>query len=413
MAKALISITGLGILNALGIGKSAFWGELVRGNSAIAPIRGFDTSKYGCNLGAEIDNFNPKDFMEPRFYRRLSRQSRLAVAASIEAIKDSGLHITDQNRHRIGVVFGTAFGSTEQTDTFFVSLLDHGPQAAEPILFPDTVPNAPASHVAMYHGLQGPNSTFCQNHLSGECALAYGIELLEQDQADVVLVGGVDELSSILFHSLDSVGALKSIQQEETLQPSQFLTGRGFIAGEGATCMVLERVESAERTEKKSYGTVLSQTLTSGVVAQAHYEPDGRAMAQGMGRAFKEAKITPEEVDIIGLAANGVDELENAECKALEEVFGHRWHPIPRLPIRYFVGEFGSAGLLSVAVLLLSLAEGTIPPAVRGPSLTGPSGSAQRFASATEKTLVAGMALGSTFGGGSSCTILAKEQGKL
>ena len=410
MAKVPISITGLGMLNGLGIGKSTFWHELVRGNSGIAPIRRFDTSKYACNLGAEIDNFDAKDFMKPRFYRRLSRQSRLAVAASIEAIKDSGLKITDQNCQRIGVVFGTAFGSTEQTDGFFVSLLKHGPQAAEPILFPDTVPNAPASHVAMYHGLKGPNSTFCQNHLSGECALAYGIALLEQDQADVVLVGGVDELSSILFHSLASVGALKPIKQRETLRPSEFPAGRGFIAGEGATCLVLERMDFAKRRERRSYGTVLSLTLTSGVVTQAHYETDGRSMAQGMGIALKEAKIKVEELGIIGLAANGVDELENAELAALEKVFGHQWHSIPRLPLRYFVGEFGGAGLLSLATILLSLAEGTIPPAAQGASLTGLFGKAQRFASATEKTLVAGMAVGSTFGGGSACTIVARQQ---
>ncbi|MCG6981164.1 MAG: hypothetical protein LJE88_07120 [Deltaproteobacteria bacterium] len=409
MRRVPISITGVGILNGLGIGRAAFWRELIRGNSGIAPIRGFDTGKYVCNLGAEIDNFNARDFMEPRFYRRLSRQSRLAVAASIEAIKDSGLIITDQNRHRIGVVFGTAFGSTEQTDGFFVSLLNHGPQAAEPILFPDTVPNAPASHIAMYHGLKGPNSTFCQNHLSGECALAYGIALLEQDQADVVLVGGVDELSSILFHSLASVRALKPIQQRETLQPSFFPTGKGFIAGEGATCLVLEREGFIERTEKKSYGTVLSLALTSGVVAQAHYEPAGRSMARGMTTALQEGNIKMEEVGIFGLAANGVDELENAELQALEQVFGNKWHSIPRLPVRYFVGEFGGAGLLSVATILLSLAEGTIPPAVQGPSLTGPFGEVQRFACAIEKTLVAGMAVGSTFGGGSSCTIVARQ----
>ena len=412
MAKIPISITGLGILNALGIGKPAFWRELIRGNSAIAPIRRFDTGKYACNLGAEIDNFNAKDFMEPHFYRRLSRQSRLAVAASIEAVKDSGLKITDQNRHRMGVVFGTAFGSTEQTDRFFVSLLSHGPEAAEPILFPDTVPNAPASHVAMYHGLKGPNSTFCQNHLSGECALAYGISLLEKDQADVVLVGGVDELSSILFHSLASVRALKPIRQRDTLQPSQFPTGRGFIAGEGATCLVLERADPAKRAEKRSYGRVLSLTITSGVVAQAHYGPDGRSMAQGVGTALNEARIKIDQIDLVGLAANGVGELENAELGALEEVFGHRWRKIPRLPLRYFVGEFGSAGLLSVATILLSLAEGTIPPAVQGSSLTGPFGEAQRFASATEKNLVAAMAIGSTFGGGSACTVVGKEEGK-
>ncbi len=409
MARIPVSITGLGMLNALGIGKSNYWDQLLSGVSSIEPIQSFDTSKYASNLGAEIQNFNAKDFMEARFYRRLCRQSRLAVAASIEALQDSGLKITDQNRHRIGVIFGTAFGSTEQTDAFFVSLLDHGPQAAEPILFPDTVPNAPASHVAIYHELQGPNSTFCQNHLSGECALAYGLSLLEQDQADVVLVGGVDELSGILFHSFDSVYALKPIHQDETLQPKQFPTGKGFILGEGATCMVLEQADLATKRQKKSYGTILSLTLTSGVVAQAHYETGGKGIAEGIRAALEEATVKAEELDIIGLAANGIDELEHGEAKALDEVFGQGWYQIPRIPLRYFVGEFGSAGLLTSATILLSLNKETIPPAVQGPDLTGPFGEAQRFAPAREKSLVAGMAIGSTFGGGSACTILAKE----
>lgn len=412
MARIPVSITGLGMLNALGIGKSNYWDQLLSGVSSIEPIQSFDTSKYASNLGAEIQNFNAKDFMEARFYRRLCRQSRLAVAASIEALQDSGLKITDQNRHRIGVIFGTAFGSTEQTDAFFVSLLDHGPQAAEPILFPDTVPNAPASHVAIYHQLQGPNSTFCQNHLSGECALAYGLSLLEQDQADVVLVGGVDELSGILFHSFDSVYALKPIHQDETLQPKQFPTGKGFILGEGATCMVLEQADLATKRQKKSYGTILSLTLTSGVVAQAHYETGGKGIAEGIRAALEEATVKAEELDIIGLAANGIDELEHGEAKALDEVFGQGWYQIPRIPLRYFVGEFGSAGLLTSATILLSLNKETIPPAVQGPDLTGPFGEAQRFAPAREKSLVAGMAIGSTFGGGSACTILAKEKSR-
>ena len=412
MAKVAVNITGIGMLNALGIGRSTYWHQLLKATPGIAPIQGFDTDKYASNLGAEIQGFKAKDFMSPRFYRRLSRLSRLAVAASIEAIEDSGLEISDQNRHRIGVVFGTAFGSTNQTDAFFVSLLDHGPQAAEPILFPDTVPNAPTSHVAMYHRLHGPNSTFCQNHLSGECALAYGLSLLEQDQADVVVVGGVDELSSILFHSLDSVRALKHIHRQKPLQTSHFPTGKGFIPGEGATCIVLERTDVPTRQPRNTYGTVLSLQLTSGVSNQGHYEVDGKAMAEGLRAALKEAKIDTREIGIIGLAANGVDELERGEALALEEVFGPQWHQIPRIPLRYFVGEFGSGGLLTAATLLLSLAEGTVPPTVQGPELTGLAGKSQRFAPVKKKPLVAGMAIGSTFGGGSACIVFGRQQGK-
>ena len=412
MAKVAVKVTGIGMLNALGIGRSTYWHQLLQATPGLAPIQGFDTDKYASNLGAEIQDFKAKDFMSSRFYRRLSRLSRLAVAASIEAIEDSGLEISDQNRQRIGVVFGTAFGSTSQTDAFFVSLLDYGPQAAEPILFPDTVPNAPTSHVAMYHRLHGPNSTFCQNHLSGECALAYGLSLLEQDRADAVVVGGVDELSSILFHSLDSVRALKPIHRQRPLQISQFPTGKGFIPGEGATCIVLERADVPARQPRNTYGTVLSLQLTSGVSNQGHYEVDGRSMAEGLQAALKEAKIEAKEIGIIGLAANGVDELEGGEAQALEEVFGSQWQQIPRIPLRYFVGEFGCGGLLTAATNRLSLAEGTIPPTVQGPELTGLAGKSQRFAPMKKETLVAGMASGSTFGGGSAFLVFGRQQGK-
>ena len=412
MAKVPINITGIGMLNALGIGRSAFWSQLLEATPGIAPIKSFDTIEYAGNLGAEIQNFNAKDFMAPRFYRRLSRLSRLAVAASIEAIEDSGLDISDENRYRIGVVFGTAFGSTQQTDAFFVSLLDHGPRAAEPILFPDTVPNAPASHVAMYHRLQGPNCTFCQNHLSGECALAYGLSLLEQDQLDVVVVGGVDELSSILFHSLHSIRGLKPIRQRGPLQPNQFPKGKGFIPGEGATCMVLERADLPTRQPKNIYGTVLSLRLSSEAVAQAHYDADGRAMAESMRAALEEAEIPVKDIGIIGLAANGIDELENGEALALEKVFGANWHQIPRIPLRYFVGEFGSAGLLTAATILVSLAEGTLPPTVQSPGLTELARDPLKFAPSKKEDLVAGMAIGSTFGGGSGCIVFGRQQGK-
>ncbi|NVM21667.1 MAG: hypothetical protein HWN68_07800 [Desulfobacterales bacterium] len=409
MATISLKITGLGILNALGVGRSNYWQQLLNSAAGIAPIEGFDTAVYSGNLGAEIRNFDARAFMPPRFYRRLSRQSRLAVAASIEAIKDSGLEISEDNRQRIGTVFGTAFGSTEQTNAFYVSLLDEGPQAAEPFLFPDTVPNAPASHVAMYHRLQGPNSTFCQNHLSGECALAYALSLLEQERADAVVVGGVDELSSIMFHSLDAVRALKPLRREEPLRPDRFLSGKGFIPGEGATCMVLERADPASKRQKDSYGTPLSLQLAGAAAPLGHYEANGKALAEAMRTALEEADLQAGDIDIIALGANGVAEFENAEAKALAHVFGSKYRQIPRIAPRYFVGEFGSAGLLAAATILLSLREGMIPPSIRGHDLTGIQGDSHRFAPPEKETMVTGMAIGSTFGGGSACLILAGD----
>jgi 3-oxoacyl-[acyl-carrier-protein] synthase II len=412
VANARLIITGLGLLNALGLEKALFWQQLLKGRHGMGPVEGFAGRPDKNFLGAAIRGFNARAWMPGPFYRRLSRLSRLAVAASVEAAADGGLEATKENRQRLGAVFGTAFGSTEQTDAFFVSLLDHGPQGAEPILFPDTVPNAPASHVAIFHGLQGPNSTICQNHVSGECALAFARSLLELEQADALLVGGADELSPILLHSLDALGALRPFAREETFDPRDLAPGRGFLAGEAATCLVLEREATVGGQQKSVYGALLAAVITGDSVRQGHYAADAGAMTDALRMALEEAALQPGAIDIIGLAANGVAELEEAEAGALERVFGPGWQRLPRLPLRYFTGEFGAAGLLSIATILLALRNGVVPPAVYGPRLTGMPGAPRRFAPARKARLHYGLVLGATFGGASSCSIVGAPEAR-
>ncbi len=403
-----LTITGIGMLNGLDLGKAAYWRQLLSGAGGIEPIAGFDVTPDAGNLGAEIKGFNPKDTMPSQFYRRLSRLSRLAVAASCEALADSGMRVTDDNRDRIGAIFGSAFGSTQQTDAFFLSLLEHGPQAAEPILFPDTVPNAPASHVAIFHRLQGPNSTFCQNHLSGESALAFAASLLQGSQAEALLVGGVDELSGILWHSLNALRAIKPLRQAEPLAPWQVACGRGFIPGEAATCLVVEPREKAGERHVVPYGTLVALELGGAQTGQGHYPADDTALADTLLAALEYARLVPGDIDIIGLAANGVGELESVEAGALRKVFGAGWQRIPRIPLRYAVGEFGAAGLLTVATVLMALRESVIPPAITGPHLTGKPGDPQRFSPARRARLRYGMIIGCTFGGGNSCVVVGR-----
>jgi 3-oxoacyl-[acyl-carrier-protein] synthase II len=344
--------------------------------------------------------------MPPRFYRRLSRLSRLSVAASIEAVLDGALSIQDRNRHRIGCVFGTAFGSTDQTDAFYVSLLDHGPDGAEPFLFPDTVPNALASHVALFHQLQGPNSTICQNHLSGEGALAYAASLLESGHAEALVVGGADELSPILIHSLSALRALKELDPSD--EPFRTLwnpSARGYLPGEGATCLVVEHSETTHGRHEDPYGTLDAVVLAGSRASQTHYEADGEALATAVAAALDEAEVKPEAIDLIGSTVNGIAELTSLETRVLERVFGPRWIEIPRFPSRCFTGEFGSAGLLAAATLLLALREGILPPHGLGPDSHRSSGSRPALAAPRKARLRHAMVVGATFGGGAGCLV--------
>ena len=174
----------------------------------IAGNRNFDTEGMQSNIAGLVVGFDAGAFMPSRLYRRMSRISKMTVAASIEAVEDSGLDLEDLDRERVAVIVGTAYGGSSHVEAFFVSLLQDGPRGAQPFLFPETVPNAPASHVAMYHSITGPNSTFCQNAISGETAIQYACNLLNQKIVDIALVAGAEELSAILYQCYHAVGTL-------------------------------------------------------------------------------------------------------------------------------------------------------------------------------------------------------------
>lgn len=357
-----IVITGMGIISACGIGKEAFWKNCLEGRSGIAPLQSFDTRAYRSRLGAEARDFNPKEFMPSLKYRRMSRVSRLAVAASIEAVKDAALEISPASARSIGVVLGTGYGSTAQTDEFFVGLLKEGPEGANPGLFPDTVPNAPASQVSIYHGLQGPNSTFSHNEVSGEQAMAYAFRLLREDRAQVVLAGSVDEMSFVLFHSFAALRALSPRDKnEEGMRPFD-RKRNGRVLGEGAGILVMEKESRARARGARIYGSLASCASTGSPAGISHYESGGEQMARAMEETLRRAGISPGEVDYVSAAANSTRELDRGEAGAVRKVFGRGSRSPALSSLKGHTGDFCGLGVLRAAAVLLSMGDGKIPP---------------------------------------------------
>jgi 3-oxoacyl-[acyl-carrier-protein] synthase II len=402
-----IVISGIGIISACGVGKEAFWKNCLEGRAGIAPVRSFDTSAYSSHLGAEARDFNPKEFMSPLKYRRMSRVSRLAVAASIEAVKDAALNITSQSAPFIGVILGTGYGSTGQTDEFFVGLLREGPEWANPGLFPDTVPNAPASQVSIYHGIQGPNSTLSHNEVSGEQAMAYAFRLLRENRAEVVLTGGVDELSPVLFHSYAALQALSPRGAgEEGMRPFD-RSRNGRVLGEGAGLLVMEKKSRARGRGAKVYGSVVGWASTGGPVGISRYEAGADQMARAMAGALRAGGVSSSQVDCVSAAANSTPELDRAEALAIQKLFGME----PRSPavsaLKGLTGDFCSSGALRAAALLLSMQEGRILPTI---GLTDPEFDLNHVLDRPRPGII-GYALlnGFSFGGSNVCLLFKKE----
>ncbi len=355
-------ITGIGVISSCGVGREAFWQGCLGGRTGIAPIQSFDTAPYRSRLGAEVRGFNPKDFMPSLKYRRMSRISRLAVAASIEAVKDAGLEISSERAPGIGVIMGTAYGSTAQTDDFFVQMLKEGPELANPALFPDTVPNAAAGQISIYHGLKGPNVTFSHNEASGEHALSCAHRFLHEGRAEVILAGSADEFSAVLFHSLASLRALSPTNgRAEGMRPFD-RKRNGRVLGEGAAVLVLETREKAEGRRAKIYGALVACASTGAAVDVDHYETGAEQMSRAITAVLRNGSVSPGQIDYISCAANSTIELDRAEALAIRRSLGGAAASIPISSLHGHIGAFCGSGGLRAAALLLAMRDGQIPP---------------------------------------------------
>ncbi len=402
-----IVITGMGVISPLGVGREDFWAGCREARSGIKKIKAFDTASFGCRIGGCIDDFDPRDFMSPRAYRRMSRISRMAVAASLEALKDSGLDLNAADRDRVAVILGTSYGSSSHVEDFYVSLLKEGPRGAQPFLFPETVPNAPASHIAMFHGITGPNTTFCQNEISAESAMLYARDLLAHDLADVVFAGGAEELSRMLFSCYDAVGALcRTRGREEGSIPAE--PGKGLVLGEGAGVLVMERDDHARARDAKIYGCLSSGVMTGGTAELGHYEREGTQMARAVTEAMKQSGMGPGDIDQIHVSANFSGELDRMEHDRLEALFGDRKEPLEVTPLKYLVGDFGGAGALRAAAILLGLSRRQALPTVTIKTLKGTNGPVVWNTASSGKTGTALMT-SSTFGGASASFVFTRR----
>jgi 3-oxoacyl-(acyl-carrier-protein) synthase len=401
-----VVFTGIGVVSPIGVGCKPFWESCRNARSGIRKITSFDPAPFRSNVAAEVRDFLPSEFMPPAIYRRMSRISRMAVAASVEALRDSGIAMSETNRDRMAVIMGTAYGSSSHIDEFYLSLLKEGPRGAQPLLFPETVPNAAASHVAMVHKIRGPNSTFCQNELSAENAVLYARNLLAQGAVDAVLVGGAEELSAALYRCYDALGVLNRVEVDDGDVPVP-IAGGGMILGEGAAFLVMERRESALARGARIYGLLASGIAAGGPAHMGSYEPEGVEMGEAVRSALRAAHLEPADVDQITISAN-FTELDRFECDQIRTVFSSRPGGQEASPLKYLLGELGAAGSLRAAAVLLSLVHGIPLPTVRLEMIAG--GRPVEWQIHGPREVRNALMTTSTFGGGSCSLVFVRAQ---
>lgn len=404
-----VVVTGLGVISAVGIGKEAFLKSLREGKSGIKEITRFDTSNYKSHLGGEVTDFNPKDYINPMKIRRMDRDSQIAVASAVLVLRDANLKITPENSSGCGVILGSGFTGLETTEAFHRGLIEHGPSGVNPMLFPNTVPNAPAGHISIELGITGPNSTITQKGATGEGAIGYAYSLLQHDKAKVILTGGVDELSWILFHAYSQLGILSPLENESHPEGCRPFDRKrnGMVLGEGGGILVLETLEHAQKRGAKIYAEVIGYGMSSSNPGISDYDSDPEGMARSMELALEDAKISKEKIGYISAAANSTPILDESETRAIERVFGK---DIPVSSLSSSVGYFNASGGLKAISACLAMENGFIPPTINYEEKDPSCDLDYVLNKAQEKKIEAVLINGFTDGGSNASLILSKFQ---
>lgn len=355
-----LAITGLGLVSPLGVGEAAVFVALLAGRSGFVPAPAVEAGGTA-GWAARIPQFDASPWIAPMRARRLDRGSLFAVAAARQAIQAAGLDGSPELTHQLAVVLGTSSAGSGPVTVFLEALFRQSPEAAPPVEFPNTVMNAPASHVSIELGLKGPNITLSHGEAVSCQALLLGGLMLHDERASRLLIGAVDEWNAYYQAGYQQMGALRSSPQG----------AGGTLLGEGATAMLLEAPEVAEARGQEILARVLGVAVGSTPGPAYRWVASASGLERVVRQALTDAGLEPGQIGSVWLGANGVAAMEEAEAAALETIFPGRG--LPATGLKGALGERAVSGATTIAMAALSRSRGVLPPFAGGGLITWPS----------------------------------------
>ena len=355
-----IVVTGIGVVTPIGIGRAAFWDNLVAGRSGVGPIQSFDSTQYDVHIGAEVTAFAPSALSSDSA-GHLSRSSQLAVAAARLAMADAGLPPADASREDlVGVAMGTTMGESRLLETIDEQLVGGGLTSVSADLVTRYPCQSIAVHVAADIDATGPVIMLPTACAAGNYAIGYAFDVLRRRRATVMLAGGADAFSRIAVAGFARLAATAP----EICQP--FDRGRkGMVVGEGAAVLVLEPLSRAQARSAPVYAEVLGYGLGCDAFHMTGSHPEGLGTVTAMQSAFRQASINAGDVDYVSAHGTGTPTNDRVETIAIKQVFGERAYDVPVSSIKSMIGHaMGAASAIEAAVCALTVAYGVIPPTI-------------------------------------------------
>jgi 3-oxoacyl-[acyl-carrier-protein] synthase II len=366
-SRKRVVITGLGCISPVGNDVPTMWHSLLQGRSGVGPITLYDCRDFKCRIAAEVKGFDGSSLFGSREARRMDRYTQFALAATLEALRDSKLKIDESNRDRIGVVIGSGIGGIwtmfEQMQVF----LERGPSRVSPFLVPMMLPDTAAGMVAIHLGVRGPNMAVVTACATGTNAIGEAGEIIRRGQAEVVFAGGSEAaIVPIAMAGLGVMTALSTRNDEPQRASRPFDLHRdGFVMGEGAATLVLESLEHAQARGARILAELSGYGSTNDAYHISAPAENGAGAALCMRMALQNAGLTVNDIDYINAHGTGTPLNDKSETAAIKTVFGEAAYHIPVSSTKSMTGHLlGAAGALEAIIATLVIQHNILPPTI-------------------------------------------------
>ncbi|MBM6385301.1 MAG: beta-ketoacyl-ACP synthase II [Paenibacillus sp.] len=367
MERERVVITGMGIVSPLGNDVDTFWNGLVKGQSGVSLIESFDTTSYKTKMAGVVRDFDGEGRFGRKEARRMDRFCQFAVAAADDALVHSGLDMEKVDRERVGVYIGSGIGGIQTLMEQGKLLSERGPGRVSPTLVPMMISNMAAAMVSMKFGCWGPTLSPVTACSIGNTAIGEAFRLIRDGGADVIIAGGTEAaITEVSLASFGNATALSTRNEAYETASRPFDAGRdGFVMAEGAGIVVVESLSHALARNANILAEIVGYGASSDAYHMVATHPEGRGAFLAMRAALADAKLQPDDVDVINAHATSTEAGDLSETRAIKQLFGEAAYHIPVTANKSMTGHMlGAAGGVEAISLIQTLQHGLIPPTI-------------------------------------------------
>ncbi len=368
MSKRRVVVTGLGIVSPVGNDVRSAWGSIVAGRSGIAPVTRFDTTNFPTHFGGEIRDLDLAQYMSPKEARRMDAFMQYGVAAGVQAMRDSGVVVTEANSARIGVLMGSGMGGLESIEETYVKFMEtHSPKKVSPFFIPASIINLVSGHLSIAFNLTGPNLAVATACTTSTHSIGLAARLIQCGDADAMLAGGSEMATCVTGMSGFAQAKALSQRNDDPKGASRpwDKDRDGFVMGDGAGAMMLEEYDQARARGATIYAEVQGFGMSGDAFHVTAPPENGEGARRSMVNALIDAGINADQVQYVNAHATSTELGDRAETTAIHRAFGPAAAKLAVSSTKSMTGHLlGAAGVVEAIFCVLALRDQVAPPTI-------------------------------------------------